>query len=118
MHTTPYPPSKHIILDVWGAQHLTDAAHIEHAMREAAAVCGATVLQVMLHQFGEEGGITGVAMLAESHISIHTWPETSYAALDIFMCGTCDAELAIPTFTAAFTPERTSVQIIHRGTPS
>jgi S-adenosylmethionine decarboxylase proenzyme len=47
-------------------------------------------------------GITGVAILAESHISIHTWPETEYAAIDVFMCGSCDPNKSIPIFETAF----------------
>lgn len=84
---TEYPPGKHLLLDFWEASGLSEIACIESAMRGAAMACGATVLEVKLHQFGENGGVTGVALLAESHISIHTWPEISYAALDVFVCG-------------------------------
>lgn len=86
LEPTDYPPGTHILLDFWGAQRLDDASFIDGAMREAALACGATVLDTRLHQFGTGGGVTGVALLAESHISIHTWPETGYAALDIFLC--------------------------------
>lgn len=103
-------PGVHLLIDFWGARHLTDAARIEAAMREAADACGATILNVMLHSFGEGAGITGVAMLAESHISIHTWPETDYAALDVFVCGNCDATLALDVLRRHFQPaqERTT----------
>lgn len=111
----PYAPGVHVLLDFYGARHLTDASYIESALREAAKTCGATVLHVNLHCFGEVGGITGVALLAESHISIHTWPETGYIALDIFMCGTCDARQAIEPLTARFQPSGVTVKELLRG---
>lgn len=104
--TKAVAPGMHLLIDFWGARHLTDAGRIETAMREAAEACGATVLNVMLHSFGEGSGITGVAMLAESHISIHTWPETDYAALDVFVCGGCDATLALDVLRRHFQPVR------------
>jgi S-adenosylmethionine decarboxylase len=70
---------------------------------------------VKLHSFGEGAGITGVAILAESHISIHTWPETGFAAIDIFMCGSCDPHRAMPVLEAAFAPSRTGVSVHKRG---
>jgi S-adenosylmethionine decarboxylase len=111
-----YHPGKHLLLDFYGASHLNDTAFVEQALREAAAVCRATVLDVRLHHFGVDGGVTGIALLAESHISIHTWPETAYAALDVFMCGSCDAEQAIPPLQARFQPESFTVQTMMRGT--
>jgi len=113
---TEYPPGKHVLLDFWEAAGLTDIAFIESAMRGAATACGATVLEVKLHQFGENGGITGVALLAESHISIHTWPEISYAALDVFVCGACDAEQAVEPLKSHFKPSRFKITNISRGT--
>lgn len=113
---TPYiAPGLHLLIDFWDASHLQDMALIEQTMRDAAAVCGATVLEVKLHSFGVDAGITGVAILAESHISIHTWPETGYIALDVFMCGKCNPNNAIPIFTAAFKPEKSQVQSYLRG---
>jgi S-adenosylmethionine decarboxylase len=112
---TEYQPGKHVLLDFWGAQKLTEVEFILSAMRVAATACGATVLEVKLHQFGENGGITGVALLAESHISIHTWPEISYAALDVFMCGACDAEKAVEPLKSHFKPSRLKITNISRG---
>lgn len=111
----PYAPGKHALLDFHGAKHLNDIGYIEKALRKAAQSCGATVLDVNLHSFGEDAGVTGVALLAESHISIHTWPEINFIALDIFMCGSCDAALAIEPLKEMFQPERTNIKEVMRG---
>lgn len=104
-----------MLLDLWGAQKLTDIAFIRDSLSRAAEECGATILDIRLHSFGEGGGITGVAILAESHISIHTWPELDYAALDIFMCGTCRAEDAIEPLKASFKPLSFKAVVVQRG---
>ena len=70
----------HLIIDLWQASRLDDLAHVEQALREATIRAGATLLNIDLHHFTPNGGISGVAVLAESHISIHTWPERAYAA--------------------------------------
>jgi len=111
----PFAPGLHLLVDFWECRGLRDAEGIERVLREAAVACGATVLGVMLHNFGESGGITGVALLAESHISIHTWPETGYAALDLFMCGSCDPRGALPVLEAWFSPGIMRVTEHQRG---
>lgn len=108
-------PGLHLLIDLWECSHLQDIRLIENAMRQAATVCGATVLEVKLHSFGENAGITGVAILAESHISIHTWPETGYVAIDVFMCGRCNPKLAVPVFEDAFKSRRSKITACHRG---
>lgn len=110
-----FAPGLHLLVDFWGCRGLTDAEGMENVLRAAATACGATVLTVKLHGFGDTGGITGVALLAESHISIHTWPETGYAALDLFMCGRCDPRLALPVLEAHFAPARQRVSEHRRG---
>jgi S-adenosylmethionine decarboxylase len=105
----------HLLLDFWGARNLTDADIIERALRDGARAAEATILHGHFHQFGENGGISGVLVLAESHISIHTWPEADFAAIDIFMCGKCDPAAAIPVLRAAFQPERDEVKEERRG---
>lgn len=99
----------HLIIDLWGASRLDEIDHIEVTLRDAVDAAGATLLHIHLHHFTPNGGVSGVAILAESHISIHTWPERDYAALDVFMCGGALPHLAIPVLKRAFEP--TSVQV-------
>ncbi len=105
----------HVLVDFWGASNLTEPELIERTLREAAEACGATVLHAHFHEFSSNGGISGVAVLAESHISIHTWPELDFAAFDIFMCGNCAPERALPVLRRVFRPERERVDEHRRG---
>ena len=105
----------HLLVDLWGASNLDDPAHIDAALREAAIAAGATILHSHFHHFTPNGGVSGVVVLAESHISIHTWPERNFAAVDIFMCGACDPHLSIPILRRAFAPERVDLDEQRRG---
>ena len=105
----------HLLVDFWDARHLDDIGVAEEALREAARACRATLLHVHLHRFAENGGVSGVAVLAESHISIHTWPEIGFAAFDVFMCGRCDPHAAIPVLRRRYRPGRDSVEVLRRG---
>ena len=105
----------HLLLDFWGASNLTDPAGVKAALCEAARASGATILHAHMHQFGEGGGVSGVVVLAESHISIHTWPERDFAAVDIFMCGACDPHLAVPVLRHAFQPVTVKLTEHRRG---
>ena len=105
----------HLLVDLWGASRLDEPDWIDAALREAAITAGATILHSHFHHFTPNGGVSGVVVLAESHISIHTWPERSYAAVDLFMCGACDPNLSIPVLRQAFAPERIEVNEQRRG---
>ncbi len=105
----------HLIIDLWDAQCLDDLAHMEAAMREAVKQAGATLLHIHLHHFTPNGGISGVAVLAESHISVHTWPEKNFAAFDVFMCGDAEPEKAIDVLSSYFSPARVHVETMRRG---
>lgn len=105
----------HLLVDLWGASRLDDPAHIDAALREAAIIAGATILHSHFHHFSPNGGVSGVVVLAESHISIHTWPERSFAAIDLFMCGACDPNLSIPVLQAAFRPSSIDLSEQRRG---
>lgn len=113
--TIPYN-GQHILAELHDASGLADAAWIEHALRAAADAAHATVIDVRLHAFGPGKGITGVALLAESHISIHSWPEHRYAAIDIFLCGDrCDPEAALATIARHLDARVENYRIIPRG---
>jgi len=105
----------HLIIDLSEASRLDELDHVEQTMRRAVEAAGATLLHINLHHFTPNGGVTGVAILAESHISIHSWPERDYAAIDIFMCGDAEPQLAIPVLKDAFRPGRITVTTLHRG---
>src|ERR1700687_6202027 len=105
----------HLILDLWEASDLDDEFKIERALKDAVAAAGATLLHIHLHKFSPNGGVSGVAVLAESHISIHSWPEYGYAALDVFMCGTTDPRAAIDVLQEALSPHRVVVKEHMRG---
>jgi S-adenosylmethionine decarboxylase len=79
---------KHCILELYGCDRsrLDDEAFLRDTITTAARRAGATLLHLITHRF-EPQGVTGLALLAESHISIHTWPESGYAAVDVFTCG-------------------------------
>lgn len=105
----------HLIIDLWGAGRLDDQAFIERTLRDCVDAAGATLPHIHLHRFTENGGISGVAVLAESHISIHSWPEHGYAAMDIFMCGDTEPMRAVDVLRDAFQPERIEIGEHRRG---
>ena len=105
----------HLLVDLWGARNLSDPELIDEALRRAAVQAGATILHSHFHHFTPNGGVSGVVVLAESHISIHTWPERDFAAVDIFMCGACDPHDAVPVLRATFQPGRVDLNEERRG---
>lgn len=112
-----HPPgtSIHLIADLHGCTGLDDLHLIERTLREAAAAAGATVLETRLHHFGAGLGVTGFAVLAESHISIHTWPESGVAAVDLFVCGkNADARAGLDVICNRMAGEITRMQAIPR----
>ena len=105
----------HLLVDLWQAHNLSDPCHIDSALRAAAVRAGATILHSHFHHFSPNAGVSGVVVLAESHISIHTWPERQFAAIDIFMCGNCNPHDSIPVLRDAFTPGRIDCDERRRG---
>lgn len=105
----------HLIVDFFGAEGLDDLERMESGLRRAVEAAGATLLHIHLHHFTPNGGISGVAVLAESHISVHTWPECDYAAFDIFMCGDARPERGAEVLAETFRPARTEVVEHRRG---
>lgn len=105
----------HLLIDLWGAKHLDEIEMMECALRDAATEANATLLHVHLHHFTPNGGISGVAVLAESHISVHSWPEREFAAFDVFMCGDSEPHKAVEVLRRAFSPTRVDVRENLRG---
>jgi S-adenosylmethionine decarboxylase len=104
----------HLIVDLYGAKGLDDIDLVESTLRRCVDEARATLLHIHVHHF-QPNGISGVAVLAESHISIHTWPDASYAALDVFMCGSASPDACIPVLREAFQAARVEVNEILRG---
>lgn len=111
------PAGTHLLADFYGvaADKLTDNGRIDALLRRGAEAAGARVLHSHFHSFGDQMGVTGVVLLAESHISIHTWPECGFAAADIFMCGDAQPQLALQVIESALQPQSRIVQTIERG---
>ena len=105
----------HLLIDFWEAKNLTDRTTVENALLEAAISANATAINLQLNQYSENGGISGILVLAEPHISIHTWPERSFTAIDIFMCGNCNPYDCIPVLKKAFKPGNTTLLERRRG---
>jgi S-adenosylmethionine decarboxylase len=104
----------HLIVDLHDAQRLDDIGHIEETLRRCVEAARATLLHIHVHHF-QPNGVSGVAVLAESHISIHTWPDAGYAALDVFMCGSADPDACIPVLREAFSAKSVGVNELLRG---
>ena len=105
----------HLIIDLWDAEHLDDMTRVEAALQACVEASGATLLHMHLHHFTPNQGVSGVAVLAESHISVHTWPERGYAALDVFMCGDTNPHAAVEVLRTAFCAKRVAVSEHLRG---
>jgi S-adenosylmethionine decarboxylase len=104
----------HLIVDLHEADGLDDIDLIEETLRRCTDAARATLLHIHLHHF-HPNGVSGVAVLAESHISIHTWPDARYAAVDVFMCGSADPDACVPVLREAFKASRVEVNEILRG---
>ena len=107
---------RHVIIELWGCGDvINDAALVENAMRNAVQAANATLLNIFVHEFSPQG-VTGVAVLAESHLSIHTWPEYGYVAADVFTCGsTTKPNEAAEVLRIAFEATTSSVYELDRG---
>lgn len=105
----------HIIVDLYEAENLDDIELVEKVMRECVETCGANLLHIYLYHFTPNHGVTGVAALSESHISVHTWPERNFAAFDIFMCGNAEPELAVDILQERFNAKKVISTIKQRG---
>jgi S-adenosylmethionine decarboxylase len=108
---------RHVAVDTWGVNfdRLNDAAWLEAQMVEAAEISGATVLSVQSKQF-EPQGATVLVLLSESHLSIHTYPEKGFAAIDCYTCGdTVDPQTAIDFMVSVLKPDYVHAKKLIRG---
>ncbi len=108
--------SRHLLCEYWGCDRalLNDKARIEPLLRAAAAAAGATVVGAVFHDYSPQG-VTGVVVVEESHLSIHTWPEYGYAAVDVFTCGDCAPERAHELLAAGLGAEASETVMLQRG---
>ena len=107
---------RQFVIEMWGCNGNTNAPEVvRKALEEAVKRANVTLLDLRVHTFNPHG-VSGVAVIAESHISVHTWPEFGYAAVDIFTCGK-DAcpEAALEVLKEVFKPKRMEVIEIKRG---
>lgn len=105
----------HLIIELWGGRYLSSLPQIKKILENSVKAIKATLLKIDLHKFSSGGGISGVAIIQESHLSIHTWPEYNYAALDVFVCGTVDPYKAIPVIKKGFSPKNIQITEVKRG---
>ena len=112
--------SKHLLLELYGCdrEKLNDESFLRCILNRAAKLANATVLNLISNKF-EPQGVTAIALLAESHISIHTWPESNYSAVDIFTCGqNMLPELASQYLIDVLKAEEHSLRVIERNPPA
>jgi S-adenosylmethionine decarboxylase len=114
-HHTERPMRLHA-MDAWvrAAAVLTDADELRAVLRDAAAAGGATIVGEEFYAF-PNGGVTGVLLLAQSHLSIHTWPELALANVDLLTCGDIDGDLVLGRIRERLDVERASVRCIRRA---
>ncbi len=105
----------HIIADFWHGRDIANPEEFKKILLQAALESRNTPLEVSIHVFSPRG-ITGVVLLAESHIAVHTWPEIEYTAIDIFTCGQSgDAKKALAFLRKELHPQRVAVKALERG---
>ena len=112
--------SKHLLLELYKCdfEKLNDESFLRCTLNRAAKLAKATVLNLISNKF-EPHGVTVIALLAESHISIHTWPESNYSAVDIFTCGqNMSPELASQYLIGALKAEEHNLRVIERNPPA
>lgn len=117
MNTMKNVLGQHLLVEFYNCNpdQLDDVAGIERHMNEAARACGATIVQSSFHRF-EPFGVSGVVVISESHLAIHTWPEFGYASVDLFTCGdTVDPLVAYDYLRNALEAKGAEIQMLKRG---
>ena len=111
---------RHLVAELTdcNVEFLDDLPFLEQVMKEAARVSGATVVKTAFHRYNPQG-LSGIVVIAESHLSIHTWPEYGYAAIDCFTCGSSvDPWKALEHLKEALQCKSVSAKELNRGIPS
>jgi S-adenosylmethionine decarboxylase len=124
---TPLPRQTsglHLIGDLHGCQGgggwMQDAQALEALCRAEVAAAGLTPVGFLFHAFAQGGGVTGVVVLAESHLCVHTWPEAAYVTLDVYVCNysadnRAKAQALFNALVAVFAPQQQQVHGVERG---
>lgn len=106
---------RHLVLELWECQNLNSPEIVERALLDIVEALSLTLLSLNVHPFSPIG-VTGVAIVSESHVVIHTWPELGYAAVDVFTCGEQrNPDDAVPILREHFAPERIQIMEMTRG---
>jgi S-adenosylmethionine decarboxylase proenzyme len=106
---------RHLIVEFWEATNLNSPETLETALRDAVCAIDGHLLDLRVVAFPVHG-VTGVAIIAESHVAVHTWPEHGYAAVDIFTCNLdADVESGVEALKKHFLPGRTQIMEVRRG---
>lgn len=119
--TFQLPPGLHILgrhvhLDLYGcpAELLATPANSRRILLEAADKMGATIISENFHAFNPHG-VSGVVIIAESHLTVHTWPEHGYAAVDVFSCGDLDLDAGLQLLEKEFKAQHKELKAFDRG---
>ncbi len=106
--------ARHLLVEIIGSKLLNDAERVEGFFRDLAATYRREVLALHVYHF-EPYGLSGLLIMPESHVAIHTWPEYGYAALDIFLSASCDPRISVPLIKQYFEPQDVKIVELERG---
>ena len=108
--------ARHLLVELDGCDRalLDDQEALRELMRRAAEAAGARVVADVFHRFAPQG-VTGVVVIEESHFSLHTWPESGYAAVDFYTCGNCEPEAAVQVLRDGLAARSCEQVVVHRG---
>ena len=105
----------HLIFDFWGCEEIANQELIIDSCKTGVVEAGATILHSHFHEFGEGCGMTGVVVLSESHLSLHTWPEINLMTFDIYMCGEATPKTAMEYLRDKLKPKKSVLLDLKRG---